>query len=162
MNKQIKPKATDTQKDSLQNISRELEEVKKELEKQNNLYLRALADYQNLQKRINSDVANNVRMVKTDIIEKFIPVKEDVDKALKFSEDKGLLLIQQKFNTVLENLGVTCINPLGQKFDPEIMECVSTDTAEENGKKDTVIEVHQKGYMLQDMLIKPAIVTVGK
>jgi molecular chaperone GrpE len=162
MNKQAKPNITNTHEDRLQKIADELENVKKDLEKQNNLYLRALADYQNLQKRVNLDITHNAKIIKSNIIEKFIAVKEDMDKALEYSKEKGLLLIQQKFNKVLENLGVVSINPLDQSFNPETMECVNTKATEDKNKKNKVIEVHQKGYMLDDILIKPAIVTVGK
>lgn len=140
-----------------------MEEKKKKKSKQefdelNAKYLRALADYQNLSKRMDQERERLVIEAKKHAAMSLISIKEDIDKAESFSTDPGLVLIKKKLYDALAQLGVTELDPLGKEYEPHTMECIQL----EPGKQDNIVTaVHQKGYLLNTILLRAATVTVG-
>jgi len=72
----------------------------------------------------------------------------------------GVELTLKQLNSVFEKFRVTDINPLGQKFDPHRHQAISTVDAD--AEPNTVVQVFQKGYLLNDRVIRPAMVAVAK
>lgn len=145
----------------------EVEALRAELEQTRAQFLRARADYQNLERRSQEERREFGRYQITSMVLNLLPVLDDLERALEVGDQtidgaatawlEGVQLVQQKFRGVLEAAGVTEIEAMGQPFDPERHEAVTTAP----GPDGQVIEVMRRGYMLQDRVIRPASVVVG-
>lgn len=120
--------------------------------------LRALADYQNLEKRHALQRTETVKFANLTLLEKLLPLLDDLNRAQEHLKDAGLEIVINQFITILNSEAVTEINALGEPFDPESMDC----TEVVKGKKDQVISVLTRGYRYGDKVLRPARVTVGK
>lgn len=122
-------------------------------------YLRALADYQNLEKRLNISVEQARASAKKDIVGKFIGILDDLEKASVFIQDDGLKMIMSRFQAILNDCGVEEIAVEGAEFDPYVAEALEMIPGEIDNK---VAEVIRKGYRIGDSVIRPAQVKVTK
>lgn len=132
--------------------TQELDEIKSK-------YLRALADYQNLEKRFYNEKNEAEKQIARRILENFLFVMDDLERAQVFSQDESLAMIARQFRTVFENLGVVELEVAGKPFDPYTAEAIEMTDGEEDGK---VIEVIRKGYKMNDLVLRPAQVKVSK
>jgi len=154
----------------------EIEFLKKEnedLKKSNDEYLdrtkRIQADYENYRKRTLREQLELIKRANKDLIEKLLPVLDSFENALnmiseKSEEDvdefyKGVKMIYNKLMEILEKEGLKVIIPEGEEFDPQICEAVVTEASDEF-KDHHIIAVLRKGYMLNDYVIRPAVVKV--
>ena len=144
-------KKQDKAKEDIQKLKQELEEVKKR-------YLRALADYQNLQKRVEKEKELIAFEATAKVIKDFLEIFDDLEKAEIFVKDKGLSLIKDKFKKLFKKWGVEEIKIKGEKFDPQLAEVVDTIEGEDN----KVVKVFQKGYKLNGRVLRVAKVQVSK
>jgi len=135
--------------------SKELETQEKELE---NHLKRTLADYQNLEKRVAGERQQLIKSANRELILRLLPALDTLILAKKHTNDQGLELAIQQLFDILEREGVKKIETLEKNFDPKYMECVATVEGEE-GK---VIEELKPGYLLNDSVLRPAQVSVGK
>jgi len=119
---------------------------------------RTLADYANLEKRIDSQRQMFVTLATVSIINKMIDVLDDLYLTQNHLKDEGLNMTINKFYTVLKGEGLEEIKAEDQMFDPNLMECITTQEGEEN----KVLSVHKKGYSLNGQVIRPTQVIVGK
>lgn len=119
---------------------------------------RALADYQNLKKRVEGERIEFIKYVLEEFLLKLLPVVDDLEAAERHLEDPGLTLAVAKLKTILADEGVGEMDLAGKPFDPKLAECLELIP----GKKDQVIKVAQKGYLLNDKVLRPARVKVGK
>ncbi len=122
-----------------------------------NKYLRALADYQNLEKRLVHERERLLQESKKIIISPFLDIKDDLDSASAVLNDEGLQHIARKMKDALTRLGVEELDPMDKPYDPHTMECIET----QEGKENLVTKVHKKGYRLGTLLLRPASVTVS-
>lgn len=120
--------------------------------------MRSVADYINLEKRIERDKEFIAALATTSILTQMTDVLDNFDLALKHLADPGLKMAMDKFLNVLREHGLTELNPVGQVFNPETMECV--DVAP--GDPDKVISVQKTGYLLNGRSLRPAKVIVGR
>ncbi len=135
------------------------EDYAKEIEQYKNLYLRALADYKNLEHRMNQERQRMRISVKKDMIYSLLPVLDNLDQAEVFNQDPGLKMISASFRKALEEMGVQELELLGNEFNPEYAEVVEVV----EGKKDNiVIDIIQKAYQLEGQVIRPGKVRVSK
>ena len=148
----------ETEKEALEVVNDEIEELKQKVTECENNYKRALADYQNLQRRVQEDRINWIQTANKDLLLKLLPVLDTLMLAQKHLNDKGLELSIQQFLDILEKEGVKKIETGGKEFDPHTMEGV--EIAE--GQNNKVLEEIRAGYMLYDKIIRPAKVKVGK
>lgn len=119
---------------------------------------RSLADYINLEKRVERDRELIVTMITTSITTQLIDVLDNFYLAQNHLKDSGLQMAIDKFKSVLQNNGLTEINPIKEKFNPETMECIQVA----EGEEDMVISVSKIGYSINNQTIRPAQVVVGK
>jgi molecular chaperone GrpE len=136
-----------------------IEEQKKQIEEYKTKYLRALADYQNLEKRINLEKQELIKMANKNLLLKILPIVDDLEKAEIFVKDDGLKLVKDNFLKFLKNEGVEEIEVLGKEFDPQLAEAVEVVKGE---KDNIVVEVLRKGYRLGDKILRVAQVKVAK
>jgi molecular chaperone GrpE len=119
---------------------------------------RSLADYSNLEKRMESQRQLFVTLATADIVCKMIDVLDDFRLAQTHLKDSGLQISIDKFKKVLADQGLTEIEAKGLEFNPESMDCV--DVAE--GKQDHIVSVRKIGYRLNNHIIRPVQVVVGR
>lgn len=136
-----------------------IDQLKQEVEQWRNKYLRALADYQNLEKRINQEQKELKKSVNKNLLLKFISILDEIERAALFINNDGLKLIKKKFLQILNEEGVKEIDLIGKKFDPHLAEAVEVVQGKEN---DIIVEVVKKGYYYYDKVLRVAQVKVSK
>lgn len=129
---------------------------------------RERADFSNFRKRTEREKAEMRAVVMADTVKQFLPVVDDFDRAwTNIPEDmrdndwlKGFALINKKFSDLLDAFGIEVLNPLGEAFDHNFHEAVGSEDSDEY-ESGTVLDVLQKGYMMNGKCIRPAIVRVA-
>ena len=159
-----------TEKDKeKKDINEELKEARRLVEEFKDKYLRAHAELDNARKRLVKEKEEYVKFANEDILNEMLYVTDNFDRALEHMNGTqkvesvldGIKMIQKQFHTLLEGHGVKKIEALGKKFDPKLHEAVEhVETGED--KEDIVMEEIQAGYMLNDRLLRPAVVKVSK
>jgi molecular chaperone GrpE len=130
-------------------------------------FLRAVADFDNYKKRTERDLRKTLAERRRAVIERFLPVIDNLERALA-SDSSGDRLrggIEQTlrgFEAVLAAEGVRPIDVAGKAFDPRIAEAIGTAPATDGVADDTVVTVAERGYTLDDELLRPAKVIVAK
>ncbi len=130
---------------------------------------RLQADYDNYRKRTIKEHLEHIKRANKDLVSKLLPVIDNFELALdagrKLEKDddfyRGIKMIHDKLIEVLEKENVTVIEPIGEEFDPKVCEAAVTEAVKDvdEGK---VLEVLRKGYMIDDFVIRPAVVKVCK
>jgi molecular chaperone GrpE len=132
--------------------------------------MRLRAEIENNLKRAERDIENAHKYALKNFVENLLPVIDSMemgqvaagaDNATLESIREGSALTMSMFVQALEKNGLEQIDPFGEKFDPERHQAISMITAE-NAESNTVIEVMQKGFLLNDRLVRPAMVVVAK
>lgn len=142
-------------KEDYENQIKELQDKVKSLD---NSWKRALADYNNLEKRTAEEKENFLTLVKIQVIESFLPFFDNLEKIQEHSDDEGLRIVIKDLKNTLKNMGVEEIDALGKDFDHNTMEAMEL----KKGEKNKVLEIYQKGYLLNGNLLRPAKVVVGQ
>ena len=142
-----------------------IESLEKENAELNDRFLRICAEYDNFRKRSQKEKDALYGDIKANTVLQFLPVYDNLERALKQgTEDeayrKGVEMIMTQFCSTLEKLGVKEIECLGQKFDPSMHNAVMHVDDEEKGENE-IVEVFQKGFMLNDKVIRFAVVKVA-
>lgn len=135
-----------------------IEKLQEKVDELEGNWKRALADYRNLEKRVSEQQKTFVRLANASLIDKLLGVLDDLERATVHIKDHGLKLVLDQFGAVLETEGVREIEAEGEEFDPEAMDCVEMV----KGPKNRVVKTLLKGYTLNDHVIRPAKVQVGK
>ena len=129
-------------------------------------WLRAKADADNIRKRAQSDIANAHKYAIENFATELLAVKDSLEAALAVNNatvenlKSGVELTLKQLNSAFEKFRVTEVSPVGQKFDPHRHQAIST--VESDAEPNTVVQVFQKGYLLNDRVIRPAMVAVAK
>ncbi|HTY38162.1 MAG TPA: nucleotide exchange factor GrpE [Bacteroidota bacterium] len=145
-----------------------LAEADKQVEYYKNLLLRKVAEFDNYKKRVENDSAATLKYAKTDIIQSLLPVIDDFERSLKLSKDrreteafaKGVDMIYQKLVKFLELQGVKEIESLGKEFDVHYHDAL-LQVPRGDVPPHVVIEVVEKGYSIEDRVIRHAKVIVS-
>jgi molecular chaperone GrpE len=152
------PKAPET-------LEQALAEEKEKAEEYLANWQRAQADFINYKRRTEQERQDFNSYANANLLMGLLPVLDDLERAIeavparykKSDWVEGVRLVARKFKTSLEGQGVKQIQSLGEPFDPNFHEALRQD----NGEEGIVIEEFQKGYMLNDRLLRPARVVVG-
>ncbi|MBP3539815.1 MAG: nucleotide exchange factor GrpE [Oscillospiraceae bacterium] len=131
----------------------------------NDKYLRLYAEYDNFRRRSQKEKEGIYGDAKADTLKEFLPVYDNLVRALATATQdeayaKGVEMIMAQFNKTMEKLGVTKIESLGQKFDPELHNAVMHVDDETRGENE-IAEVFQEGFKLGDKVIRFAMVKVA-
>lgn len=121
-------------------------------------YKRALADYQNLQKRLPQDVQRRVTFEKKQIFANVLHILDNLERAQQHLNDPGIKITIDNFITYLKSQGVEEIATDSLPFDPQTMECIEKGPDE----SEIVTQTLSKGYRLEETVLRPAQVVVGK
>lgn len=123
-----------------------------------NKYLRALADYQNLEKRTIEQVSEARKFASERVFWRLLPVVDTLGKVKEHVEDAGLALALRELDAVLVEQGVERMIVVGHPFDPHEMECIEVVQGADN----QVLEESLPGYRLHGKILRVAQVKVGK
>jgi len=129
-------------------------------------WLRARAEAENVRRRAQEDIAKASKFAAEKFASAMLPVKDSLEAALANENQtleslrEGVELTLKQLASAFQNAGVAEENPAGQKFDPNKHQAIGALEAE--GEPNRVLNVLQKGYLLHDRMIRPAMVMVSK
>lgn len=135
----------------------EIERLQQEIEENKQKYVRAIADYQNLERRVTEQRKELILGANRELLLRILPILDTLQLATQHSEDKALQASIQQFVSILKSEGVIAIETLGKEFDPLTMECITTHS----GKDNYVVSEVRSGYLLNEKLLRTAQVVVG-
>lgn len=144
----------------------EAEDLQAEVKRFSDLHLRARADLDNLRKRNERERVEYMKYALADAVRELLPVADNFERALAASGDeggefrKGVELICRQLTDVLQKFGVTPVGEVLAPFDPRLHEAIAR-VDDHSVPNNTVIDILQKGYFLNERLIRPAIVRVA-
>jgi len=153
----------------IEELKKRLEEKEKEAKEHYDRLLRTAADFENYKKRAAKEKEDWTKFANEDLIKSILPFIDNLERAVNHAEkviDTGVLIegikltLQQLLQT-LNKFGLSPFESVGKPFDParhEAMLVIETDQHEPN----QVVEEFQKGYLLNDRLLRPATVSVSK
>jgi molecular chaperone GrpE len=133
-------------------------------------YLRLFAEFDNYKKRTMKEKLDLMRSAAQETMTAMLPIMDDFDRAKKAADEgaeseqfsEGVALVYQKFNSTLSNRGLKSMESNGELFDPEMHEAITEIPAPSDDMKGKVIDTVEKGYILNDKIIRYAKVVVGK
>ena len=155
--------ATETSPPTLEDL---LQKAEADAQEHRDAFLRAKAETENMRKRAQTDVANAHKYAVESFATELLAVKDSLEAALateNASADNlksGVELTLKQLKAVFDKFNLAEENPVSQKFDPHRHQAISMVEAE--AEPNTVVSVLQKGYKLNDRVIRPALVTVAK
>lgn len=154
---------------------KKLKEKLKECQKEKTEYLdgwqRTKADFINFKKRSEENKKDFARYASEDIIMQLLPLVDNFEQAFKNKEiwesvdsnwRKGVEMIYNQLINILKDNNVTEVESLGNKFDPQLHECIETIEVEDKKDDDKILEVIQKGYKIGNKIIRHPNVKVGR
>ncbi len=139
-------------------MAKKLTDFEKQIEELTERWKRVLADYQNLEKRTKIEKEEFAQFANRELILKLLPALDTFEKTEEHIKDEGLLLTLKQLRDILVSEGLERFDVLGNKFNPEEMECLGVTPGEEN----QVVQVAKPGYKFKNKLLRPAAVIVGK
>jgi molecular chaperone GrpE len=153
----------------IEELKKKLEEKEKEAKENYDRLLRTAADFENYKKRAAREKEDWTKFANEDLIRAILPFIDNLERAVNHAQkvvDTGVLiegvrLTLQQLLQALNKFGLSSFESVGKPFDPAIHEAmlvVETDKHEPN----QVVEEFQKGYLLNDRLLRPATVSVSK
>jgi molecular chaperone GrpE len=144
------------------------EELQKQVNQYKDMLLRKAAEFDNFKRRIENETANIFKFATESLIDDLLPVLDDFERSLKHSKEskdfdallKGIELIYQKLAKVLEGRGVKSFETVGKEFSVDFHDALM-QVPRNDVPPHTVIEEVEKGYMLNDKVIRHAKVIVS-
>ncbi|MBQ4475054.1 MAG: nucleotide exchange factor GrpE, partial [Bacteroidales bacterium] len=147
----------------------ELAESNRKLEELQDKYMSQVAEFSNFKKRTAKEKLEIRENVKASMLHDFLPVIDDIDRAMEHLETadmeatkEGVKLIYQKFMEYLRSQDLTEIQAMGEDFNTDFHEAVTQFPVEDESKKGKVIDVIQKGYKINDKVVRYSKVVVGQ
>ncbi|MFQ5441573.1 MAG: nucleotide exchange factor GrpE [Thermodesulfobacteriota bacterium] len=151
-------------------LEEEIEALKKEADENRDRFLRATADLENSKKRWAKEKADCLKYASEGFLVEILPVIDNLERALEHALEgndntrslaEGVKLTLAQLHKVLEKFGVKEIEALGEVFDPELHHAIMHEESAD-APAGVVLKELQKGYLLKDKLLRPALVSVTK
>jgi len=157
----------------------EIEQLKADLEAQKKIaqdvkdqHLRTLAEHENYKKRTQKDKAEQIKFANEGLLEETLPVIDNLERAISHSSEtsdfktmlEGVTLVKKQLLNVLDKFGVRPIESLNQAFDPKYHQSVGMVEVEADAEieENHVVEEAQRGYLLNDRVLRPSFVMLAK
>lgn len=143
-----------------------LEKLQKEFDDYKASHLRVLAEYDNYRKRTAQEKLATYGNAVSDTVQALLPVADNMERALSLengdldSFKKGVEMIANQFKQAFDKLNITAFGEVGDNFDPELHQAIGMVDSEDV-ESGCVAAVFQKGYKLNDKVIRPAMVQVA-
>lgn len=149
-------------------VEQELQAALAKANENYDLYLRARAEGENLRRRAQEDIAKAHKFAIESFAEALVPVMDSLEKALDTQNTTveamraGIELTLRQLQSAFEKGRLTVIDPAGEKFDPHRHQAISTVPATGGVAPNHVVSVLQKGWMISDRVLRPALVIVAQ
>jgi molecular chaperone GrpE len=148
----------------------ELSKLKSEIEELKDKYLRLYSDFDNYKRRTTKERIDLFKMAGQDVLKSLIPVMDDFERAEKAFETstdaaslaEGVKLVSSKLRSTLEQQGLKSYSSIGENFDADLHEAITKIPAPSNDLKGKIVDEVEKGYKLQDKVIRFAKVIIGE
>lgn len=145
-------------------------ELNQQLEEAQDRYLRVQAELANIQKRNAKERQDAAKYRSQSLATELLPVIDNLERALEIEVDdekavnfkKGVEMVYNMMVEALKNEKIEAIDPINEPFDPNFHMSIQVQEAEEGQEPDTIINVIQKGYKLNDRILRPAMVVVAQ
>lgn len=160
------PPAGTTDGESTPSVEDLLRQAELKAQEHHDDWLRAKAEADNIRKRAQVDIANAHKYATENFASDLLPVRDSLEATLAAENatlealKSGVELTLKQLSAVFDKANLKEVNPAGEKFDPHRHQAISMLPSDQN--PNTVINVLQKGYLLHDRVIRPALVTVAK
>lgn len=136
----------------------------------NDRFLRLYAEFENFRRRSNKERLDVITSANAGLLKDLLPVLDDFERAILNNDQvtdieivkEGFALIQNKFKSILDSKGLKEMNAKGEPFDSELHEAIANIPVSEEEQKGKVIDDIEKGYYLNDKVIRFAKVVVGQ
>ena len=137
-------------------------------------YKTAANEFEETRVRLRKGVAKDVEREKRSVLTSFLEIIDNLDRAIGASRDAsdddpgvmsllhGVEMVRQQFLSTLNSYGVKPIDAAGTRFDPRVHDAISVVPVTDSAREDVVIDVVKPGYEMDDEVLRPATVTVGK
>lgn len=150
-------------------LQAEIERLRGEADRSRDDMLRARAEVDNIRKRAARDVEAAHKFGLEKLVEALLPVKDSFDLGFEAAQNTtdikslqdGMALTVQLFDEALAKVGVTQVEGVGARFNPDRHQAVTMEVSAD-AEEGTVLRVFQKGYVLNERLVRPAMVVVAK
>lgn len=146
-------------------VALEAIQLRAELDEIKDRWVRERAELENFKRRATREKQDALRFGSENLLKDLLPVIDNLHRALAHAKSDdpivaGVQMVLRGFDDVFERHGVKVVPARGETFDPNRHEAISH--VESDAPANTVIDEHQRGYVLHDRLLRPALVTVGK
>jgi len=163
------PKKRKKKDEIIEELQKTLEEKENTLKTFQNKLLYLQADFENFKKQKNKEKQELLKFGNEVLIKELLPVLDNLERALEHASTtenvtsivEGIKIIHAEFLKILEKYGVTRVEAVGKKFDPNVHEAVFQEVRDDV-EPGTVVSEFQKGYLLNGRLIRPSRVIVSK
>lgn len=156
----------DDARESMPSPEEMLREAELKAQEHHDAWLRAKAEAENIRRRAQEDVSKASKFAAEKFAAAMLPVKDSLETALAVDNQtleklrEGVELTLRQLESAFDGAGVSAEDPLGARFDPNKHQAISA--IESDAEPNTVITVLQKGYLLHERVVRPALVVVAK
>lgn len=163
--KKEKKEKKEDKKEEKREENSEAAKESEELAKAKDMFVRLAADFDNYKKRAAAEKTALRGVVVADTVQMMLPILDNLERAVDAAADEnsplkdGVVMVLNQAKTSFENFGITSFGERGEKFDPEIHNAIMTCRDDEL-EPDTIAKVLQKGYKINDRIIRHALVQV--
>jgi molecular chaperone GrpE len=163
-------KKKDKEKEKIQDLEKEIEQLKAEKAELNDRFLRLFSEFDNYKKRVSKEKLDLISTASEKVLVGLLPVIDDFERAIAANEKvddvdsikEGFNLIYNKLKQMMKRFDVEEIQAKGEEFNTDFHEAVTHFPAQNEEDKGKVIDVTEKGYKLKDKVIRFAKVVVGQ
>lgn len=152
--------AEEHQGEQIKKLKTKLKDAEAKAKEYLDSWQRAQADFVNIRKRDEEAKVEFLKFAKADLVEQLIPVLDSFELSLPHG-NKELEAIYKQFLSILRQSGLEESNPKGEVFNPREHESIGTVATDDKDEDHKILEVAQKGYILQGKIIRPARVKIG-
>lgn len=160
------PTTPETTAGAAPSLEERLQAAEQKAAENQDAWLRAKAETENLRRRAQEDVAKAHKYAAEKFASELLPVKDSLEAALAApnttieSLQDGVALTLKQLAAAFEKSGVVELNPVEAKFDPNVHQAINA--LEDDGEPNRVLQILQKGYTLNERVLRPALVIVSK
>jgi len=168
--KEVEPQQPQTNERAMEakiEPANDMKKLQDELAEAKDKYLRLYAEFENFRRRTTKEKIDLIQSGGEQLLKTMLPVADDFDRAEKSFKDRndkeseGFFLIQNKFKKILEQNGVKVMDTSSGDFNPDIHDAITQVPVQETSQKGKIVDVVEKGYVLNDKVIRHAKVVVG-
>ena len=164
------PSAEEEVKDACEDAEKKVAELQEQLEKEKKEYLFLMAEFDNFRKRTLKEKSDIIKNAGENVLKGLLPIMDDFERGIKAAESspeadsvkEGVKLIYNKLQKYLNQNGVKEMDPNDDTFDTEKHEAISVVPVPDEDKKGKILDTVEKGYTINDKVLRHAKVVVGQ